>query len=104
MCVEICSVELRTEVLMLGVGLFDQAEEQLREVADDDEGRSQCWTAVVLHNQVVPLKLPEDICVSLHYLKCVTGRSHAVVCFCFFVVFFFFKEVCSKTTVFRDPT
>lgn len=102
MCVEICSDELCTEVLMLGVRLFDQAEEQLGEVADDDEGRSQCWSAVVLHNQVVPLKLPEDICVSLHYLKRVTGRSHAVVCFCLFL--FFFKEVCSKTTVFRDPT
>lgn len=61
--------------------MFDQAEEQLREVADDDEGWSECWPAVVLHNQVVPLKLPEDICVSLHYLKRVTGRTHAVLFF-----------------------
>lgn len=72
---------------MLGVGVLDQTEEQLGKVADDDEGRSQCWTTVVLHNQVVPLKLPEDICVSLHYLKRVTGRT----C-CGFVFFFFFEQ------------
>lgn len=37
-CVEMCFDELGTEVLLLGVGVFDQAEEQLGEVADDDEG------------------------------------------------------------------
>lgn len=37
-CVEMCFNELSTEVLLLGVGVFDQAEEQLGEVADDDEG------------------------------------------------------------------
>lgn len=84
-CVEIRLDELYTEVLMLGVRMFDQAEEHLGKVADDDEGRSQCWAAVVLHNQVVPLKLPEDICVSLHYLKRVTGRTRWVVSFVFFL-------------------
>lgn len=98
-CVEICLDELRTKVLMLGVGMFDQAEEQLGEVADDDEGRSQCWTAVVLHNQVVPLKLPEDVCVSLHHLKRVTGRTHAV--FLFFLSLFFFLKF--EVHSFRGP-
>lgn len=37
-CVEMCFDEHSTEVLLLGVGVFDQAEEQLGEVADDDEG------------------------------------------------------------------
>lgn len=70
-----CPGEVRTEVLLLGVGMFDQAQEQLGQVADDDEGRSQCRTAVVLHNQVVPLKLPEDVRVALHHLKGVTGED-----------------------------
>lgn len=74
-----CSDERRTEMLVLGVGMFNQAQEQLGEVADDDEGRSECRTAVVLHNQVVPLKLPENVRVALHYLKGVTGRRHIVL-------------------------
>lgn len=69
-----CSDELHTEMLVLGVGMFDQAQEQLGEVADDDEGRSECRTAVVFNNQVVPLKLPENVRVALHYLKGVTWR------------------------------
>ena len=40
-------------------------------MADDDEGRGQGWPAVVLHDQVVPLELPEDVCVALHHLECV---------------------------------
>lgn len=63
-------------MLLLGLGVFDQAEEQLREVADDDEGWGQCWTAVVLHNQVVPLELPEDVRVALHYLECVARENN----------------------------
>lgn len=55
--------------------MFDQAQEQLGQVADDDEGRGQCRTAVVLYNQVVPLKLPEDVRVALHHLKGVTGED-----------------------------
>lgn len=78
-----CSDEHRTEMLVLGVGVFDQAQEQLGEVADDDEGRSECRAAVVLHNQVVPLKLPEDVRVALHYLKGVTGRRR-VACHFYF--------------------
>lgn len=68
--------KLHTKMLLLGLRLLDQAEEQLRQVADDDEGWGQCWTAVVLHNQVVSLELPEDVCVSLHYLKGVAERNH----------------------------
>lgn len=81
---------------MLGVWMFDQAEEELGDVADDDEGRGQGWTAVVLHNQVVPLELPEDICVSLHYLECVTGRTQLL----FFIYSFLsslLKEQVSRT-------
>lgn len=63
-------------MLLLGLRLLDQAEEQLRKMADDDEGWGQRWTAVVLHNQVVSLELPEDVCVSLHYLKGVAERNH----------------------------
>lgn len=66
---------LHTEVLLLGLWLFHHTEEQLREMADDDEGGCQCWTAVVFHNQVVPLELPEDICVALHHLECVAGEN-----------------------------
>lgn len=62
-------------MLLFGLGLFDQAEEELREMADDDEGWSQCWTAVVFHNQVVSLELPEDVRVALHHLERVTGRN-----------------------------
>ena len=58
-------------MLLLGLWLFDQAEEDLGEVADYDEGWGQCWTPVVLHNQVVSLELPEDVCVALHNLECV---------------------------------
>lgn len=58
-------------MLLLGLGLLDEAEEDLREVADDDEGRGQCRAAVVFHNQVVPLELPEDVRVALHHLECV---------------------------------
>lgn len=56
---------------MLGLRAFDKAEEELREVADDDEGWSQGRTTVVFHDQVVPLKLPEDVGVALYYLECV---------------------------------
>lgn len=66
-----------TKMLVLGGGLFDQAEEELREVADDDEGRGQCRTAVVLHDQVVPLELPEDVCVALHHLEGVAARERS---------------------------
>lgn len=62
-------------MLLLGLRPFDQAEEELGEVADDDEGWGQCWTAVVFHNQVVSLELPEDVCVALHYLKCVAANG-----------------------------
>lgn len=64
-----------TKMLLLGLRLFNQAEEELREVADDDEGWGQCWTAVVFHNQVVSLELPEDVCVALHYLECVAESA-----------------------------
>lgn len=37
-------------MLLLGLGLFEQTKEQLGEVANDNEGRGQCWTAVVLHD------------------------------------------------------
>lgn len=62
-----------TEMLLFRLRLFDQAEQQLREMADDDEGRGQRRAAVVLHYQVVPLELPEDVRVALHYLKGVAG-------------------------------
>lgn len=65
------NLSLNTQMLLLGLRLFDQAEEELREVADDDKGWSQCWAAVVFHNQVVSLELPKDVCVTLHYLECV---------------------------------
>lgn len=81
MCVEMFSDELHTKMLVLGVGMFDQAQEQLGEVADDDERWSQCRTAVVFHNQVVPLKLPEDVRVALHYLERVTGGQQLHVIF-----------------------
>lgn len=61
-------------MLLLGLGLFDQAEEDLREVADDNEGWGQCWAAVVFHNEVVSLELPEDVGVALHYLECVAAN------------------------------
>lgn len=88
------SDERRTEMLVLGVGMFDQAQEQLGEVADDDEGRSECRTAVVLHNQVVPLKLPEDVRVALHYLKGVTGKRR-IACH-----FYFTQQ--NRTSLFED--
>ena len=56
-------------MLLFGLRPFDKAEEELREVADDDEGWSQCWAAVVLHDQVVSLELPENVRVALHYLE-----------------------------------
>lgn len=62
-------------MFLLGLRLFDQAEEDLREMADDDEGWGQCWTAVVFHDQVVSLELPENVCVALHYLECVAGEK-----------------------------
>lgn len=64
-------------MLLLGRRPFDQAKEELREVADDDEGWGECWAAVVLHYQVVSLELPEDVCVTLHYLECVAVRKKA---------------------------
>lgn len=66
---------LITEVLLLGLGPLDQAEQHLREVADDDEGRGQRRPAVVLHDQVVPLELPEDVRVALHDLEGVAGEK-----------------------------
>lgn len=60
-------------MLLLGLGPFDQAEEELREVADNDERWGQRWTAVILHNQVISLELPEDVSVALHYLECVAA-------------------------------
>lgn len=56
-------------MLLFGLRPFDKAEEELREVADDDEGWSQGWTAMVLHDQVVSLELPENVSVALHYLE-----------------------------------
>lgn len=56
-------------MFLFGLRSFDQAEKELREVTDDNEGWSQCWAAVVLHNQVVSLELPENVCVTLHYLE-----------------------------------
>ena len=58
-------------MLLFGLRPFDKAEEELREVADDDEGWSQCWSAVVLHDQVISLELPENVSVALHYLESV---------------------------------
>ena len=66
-------------MLLLGLGLFDQAEEELGEVADDDEGRGQRWTAVVFHDQVVSLELPEDVRVALDHLECVAGENTTTV-------------------------
>lgn len=66
---------LHTEMLLLGLGPFDQAEEELGEVADDDEGRGQCRAAVVFHNQVVSLELPEDVRVALHHLERVAANG-----------------------------
>lgn len=79
-----------TKMLLLGLRLFNQAEEELREVADDDEGWGQCWTAVVFHNQVVSLELPEDVCVALHYLegvaKSAEKEEQKSFCFGFYTV------------------
>ena len=66
---------LPTKKLVLGIRPFDEAEEELREVADDDEGRGQCRTTVVFNNQVIPLKLPEDVGVALHHLECVAANG-----------------------------
>lgn len=62
-------------MLLLGLGVFDEAEKELREVADDDEGRGQGGAAVVLHYQVVPLELPENIRVTLHNLESVAIKK-----------------------------
>lgn len=70
--VRVCAL---TEVLLLGLGLLDQAEQHLREVADDDEGRGQRGPAVVLHDEVVALELPEDVRVALHHLEGVAGEE-----------------------------
>lgn len=78
-------------MLLLGLGLLDQAEQHLGEVADDDEGRGQRRPAVVLHDEVVALELPEDVRVALHHLEGVAGeqgaslsstscKSQAVIC------------------------
>lgn len=56
-------------MFLLGLWSFYQAEKKLREVANDDERWGQCWTTVVFHNQVISLKLPENICITLNYLK-----------------------------------
>lgn len=58
-------------MLLLGLRLFEQAEEKLRKVADDNEGWGQGRSTVVFHNKVISLKLPEDVRVALHYLECV---------------------------------
>lgn len=87
---EMSICNLHTKMLLLGLGLFDKAEKELREVADDDEGRGQCWTAVVFHNQVVSLELPEDVCVALHYLECVAANgkkiNKTIISFCVFFI------------------
>lgn len=56
-------------MLLFGLRPFDKAEEELREVADDNEGWSQCWATVVLYDQVVSLELPENVRVALHHLE-----------------------------------
>lgn len=66
-------------MLLLGLRLFDQAEEELGEVADDDEGWGQRWTAVVFHDQVVSLELPKDVRVALDHLECVAGENTTTV-------------------------
>lgn len=65
-----------TKMFLLGLRPFEKAEEELGQVADDDEGWRQSWAAVVFHNQVVSLKLPEDVCVALNYLKCVAAKTN----------------------------
>lgn len=63
-------------MFLLGFRPFEEAEEELGQVANDDEGWRQSWTAVVLYDQVVSLKLPEDIGVALNYLKGVAGKTN----------------------------
>lgn len=63
-------------MLYLGFRPFDKTEEKLGTVAYDDEGWCQGWSAVVLHYEIVPLELPEDVCVTLNHLEGVaTGKG-----------------------------
>lgn len=61
-------------MFLLGLGLFNHAEDELRDVADDDEGWGQRRPAVVFHDQVISLELPEDVCITLHHLEGVTAN------------------------------
>lgn len=54
--------------LLLGP-LPEQPLEQQAQVAEDDEGRRQGGPLVVLHDEVVALKLPERVRVALHHLE-----------------------------------
>lgn len=45
------------------------------QVVEEDEGRRRRWAAVVLLDQVVPLELPDLVCVLLDLLEGVAGAE-----------------------------
>lgn len=61
--------DILAQKILFGFCLFDKAQENLGDVADDDEGRSQSGAAVVFYDQVIALELPEDVCILLHHLE-----------------------------------
>lgn len=67
----ITSLQL-TQVLFFVLCLFKDPSKKQLNVVNNDEGRGKRRPAVVFHNQVVTLKFPEDVCISLNNLKGVT--------------------------------
>lgn len=61
--------------ILFGFCLFDKAQENMGDVVDDDKGRGQGGTAVIFYDQVIALKLPEDVCILLHHLEGVAVES-----------------------------
>lgn len=61
-----------TQVLLFILRLPKNSPQKQFDVVNDDEGRGKGRPTVIFHNQVVTLKFPEDICISLHNLKSVT--------------------------------
>ena len=65
-----------TELLvLLGGAAHHEAPEQEEEVTEEDEGWGGGRPAVVLLNQLIPLELPDCVCVVLYLLKCVAVEA-----------------------------
>lgn len=66
-----------TQVLPLVLGFLpEDLLEHQAQVTKQDEGRGQSWSSVVFNNEVISLKLPENVCIALHHLECVaTGHT-----------------------------